>query len=310
MAPLLSTRMTVGVRNEHRLGRPRCRRVSPASGLARSSGPHLRAARHDDTAFEITRSNAGQGRGNARAKHEARWRRSTSSCLRTRGPYGRTRPLRTVGDYMRFIRMWLNDGAGPQGRVLNPRPSEWPNRTSLATEGDTLPGVIRMLPNDAEFFPGLSKSWAFTFMVNDERRRRDGRRARWAGPDSRTYSTGSTVRTVLEGFGRRRSCLADLVSSAATWISRPRFTMAEPTKGRLEPSPQSAFDRALSAVRSEASRRIRLIVAVLHGWLQDHTFKLRFQHKLWDRSSASREGTCSGQTPRTLSRIQVSNVMC
>jgi methyl acetate hydrolase len=31
-----------------------------------------------------------------------------------------------------------------------------------------LPGVIRSLSNDAEFFPGLSKSWALTFMVNDE----------------------------------------------------------------------------------------------------------------------------------------------
>ena len=26
----------------------------------------------------------------------------------------------TVGDYMRFIRMWLNDGAGEHGRVLKP----------------------------------------------------------------------------------------------------------------------------------------------------------------------------------------------
>ena len=31
-----------------------------------------------------------------------------------------------------------------------------------------LPGVIPSLSNNAEFFPGLSKSWALTFMVNDE----------------------------------------------------------------------------------------------------------------------------------------------
>jgi methyl acetate hydrolase len=30
-----------------------------------------------------------------------------------------------------------------------------------------LPGVIPTLSNDAEFFPGLSKSWALSFMVND-----------------------------------------------------------------------------------------------------------------------------------------------
>ena len=31
-----------------------------------------------------------------------------------------------------------------------------------------LPGVIPSLSNDAEFFPGLKKSWSYTFMVNDE----------------------------------------------------------------------------------------------------------------------------------------------
>jgi methyl acetate hydrolase len=30
-----------------------------------------------------------------------------------------------------------------------------------------LPGVIPWLSNDAEFFPGLPKSWSFTFMIND-----------------------------------------------------------------------------------------------------------------------------------------------
>jgi methyl acetate hydrolase len=33
----------------------------------------------------------------------------------------------TVGDYIRFIRMWLNDGASPGGRVL-PRRSRWPHK--------------------------------------------------------------------------------------------------------------------------------------------------------------------------------------
>jgi methyl acetate hydrolase len=75
----------------------------------------------------------------------------------------------TVGDYCRFIRMWLNDGFGEHGRVLK-------RETILAAEknglGDLkikmLPGVIPTLSNNAEFFPGLSKSWALTFMVNDE----------------------------------------------------------------------------------------------------------------------------------------------
>ena len=31
-----------------------------------------------------------------------------------------------------------------------------------------LPGVIGWLSNDAEFFPGMPKSWTLTFMINDE----------------------------------------------------------------------------------------------------------------------------------------------
>jgi len=75
----------------------------------------------------------------------------------------------TVGDYMRFIRMWLNDGAGPHGRVLKPETVQMAEKNHLGDLKVTaLPGVIKSLSNDAEFFPGQSKSWAFTFMVNDE----------------------------------------------------------------------------------------------------------------------------------------------
>jgi methyl acetate hydrolase len=76
----------------------------------------------------------------------------------------------TVGDYMRFIRMWLNDGNGPHGRVLKPETVKMAEKNQLGDLKVTaLPGVIKSLSNDAEFFPGQSKSWAFTFMVNDEK---------------------------------------------------------------------------------------------------------------------------------------------
>ncbi len=75
----------------------------------------------------------------------------------------------TVGDYMRFIRMWLNDGQGEVGPVLKPETVRMAEQNHLAEKKVTmLPGVIPALSNDAEFFPGLSKSWSFTFMVNDE----------------------------------------------------------------------------------------------------------------------------------------------
>ncbi|RWR10965.1 serine hydrolase domain-containing protein [Paenirhodobacter populi] len=76
----------------------------------------------------------------------------------------------TVGEYMKFIRMWLNDGAGPNGRVLKPETVAWAVRNGLESRHKvgTLPGVIPSLSNDAEFFPGLKKGWSYTFMTNEE----------------------------------------------------------------------------------------------------------------------------------------------
>lgn len=76
----------------------------------------------------------------------------------------------TVGEYMKFIRMWLNDGAGPNGRVLRADTVAWAVRNGLESRHrvSMLPGVIPALSNDAEFFPGLRKGWAYTFMTNEE----------------------------------------------------------------------------------------------------------------------------------------------
>ena len=62
----------------------------------------------------------------------------------------------TVGDYCRFIRMWLNDGAGEHGRVLKPETVRMAVQNGLGDKKvKLLPGVIASLSNDAEFFPGL-----------------------------------------------------------------------------------------------------------------------------------------------------------
>ncbi len=75
----------------------------------------------------------------------------------------------TVGDYMKFIRMILNDGAGAHGRVLQPETVEHMAQNGLGEKKiKALPGVIPSLSNDAEFFPGMPKSWGYTFMINDE----------------------------------------------------------------------------------------------------------------------------------------------
>lgn len=77
----------------------------------------------------------------------------------------------TIGDYMKFVRMVLNDGAAPDGagRVLKAETVAMMTANSL---GDMkikmLPGAIPSLSNDAEFFPGMPKSWGYTWMINDQ----------------------------------------------------------------------------------------------------------------------------------------------
>jgi methyl acetate hydrolase len=75
----------------------------------------------------------------------------------------------TVPDYCRFIRMWLNDGMGPEGRVLEKETVLMAEKNGLGDKKiKGLPGVIPSLSNYAEFFPGMPKSWALTFMINEE----------------------------------------------------------------------------------------------------------------------------------------------
>ncbi len=75
----------------------------------------------------------------------------------------------TAADYCKFIRMWLNDGMGPRGAILDGSTVEMAARNGL---GDlkihALPGVIPSTSGEVDFFPGITKSWGLTFMINDE----------------------------------------------------------------------------------------------------------------------------------------------
>lgn len=73
----------------------------------------------------------------------------------------------TVGEYMKFIRMLLNDGAGPHGRVLRPETVALMARDGLGSlECTGWPTSIPSLANAGSFFPGVPKGWAYTFMTN------------------------------------------------------------------------------------------------------------------------------------------------
>jgi len=74
----------------------------------------------------------------------------------------------TIGDYGRFVRMILNQGTGNGNRVLRPETVALMSRNSM---GDTrvanLRTAIPPLSNDAEFFPGVPKSWGLSFQINE-----------------------------------------------------------------------------------------------------------------------------------------------
>jgi methyl acetate hydrolase len=79
------------------------------------------------------------------------------------GLYGST------GEYLKFIRMILNDGAGPQGQVLRPETVAAMCQNGLGTlHSGAWQTASPPLANSGDFFPGLKKSWAYTFQVNDE----------------------------------------------------------------------------------------------------------------------------------------------
>ncbi len=75
----------------------------------------------------------------------------------------------TAGDYLLFIRMILNRGKGNGNQVLKPETVDLMSRNAI---GDLkvrmLKTVMPDLSNDAEFFPGMPKSWGLGFMINEQ----------------------------------------------------------------------------------------------------------------------------------------------
>ena len=75
----------------------------------------------------------------------------------------------TAPDYLKFVRMILNRGAANGERVLKPETVDMMARNQMGE--CRVRGVKTAMPplsNDAEFFPGMPKSWGLTFMINME----------------------------------------------------------------------------------------------------------------------------------------------
>lgn len=76
----------------------------------------------------------------------------------------------TANDYLKFVRMVLDDGRSASGEVVM-TPGTVDAMAANAMGDSTvclLETVMPALSNDAEFFPGVTKKWGLSFMINDE----------------------------------------------------------------------------------------------------------------------------------------------
>lgn len=74
----------------------------------------------------------------------------------------------TAGDYLKFVQMILSRGKANGKHLLKPETVDQMTRNNM---GDTpvtmLKTAMPPLSNDAEFFPGVPKSWGLSFQINE-----------------------------------------------------------------------------------------------------------------------------------------------
>jgi len=76
----------------------------------------------------------------------------------------------TAQDYLKFVRMILNRGKANGMQVLRAETVDQMSRNHMGSSRVTLlKTAAPPLSNDAEFFPGMSKTWGLTFQINDEK---------------------------------------------------------------------------------------------------------------------------------------------
>lgn len=76
----------------------------------------------------------------------------------------------TANDYLKFVRMVLDDGKSATGDVVM-QPATVDAMATNAMGNSTvtlLKTVMPALSNDAEFFPGITKQWGLSFLINNE----------------------------------------------------------------------------------------------------------------------------------------------
>jgi methyl acetate hydrolase len=75
----------------------------------------------------------------------------------------------TAADYLMFVRMILNRGKANGNRVLKTETVDLMSRNAMGNlKVRMLKTMNPTLTKDAEFFPGMPKSWGLSFMINEQ----------------------------------------------------------------------------------------------------------------------------------------------
>lgn len=75
----------------------------------------------------------------------------------------------TAADYLRFLRALMHDGALDGNRILRAETAALMRRNHIGAL-DVLPmrSAVPRLSNDVDFFPGMTKKWGLSFLINTE----------------------------------------------------------------------------------------------------------------------------------------------
>jgi methyl acetate hydrolase len=96
----------------------------------------------------------------------------------------------TAADYLRFLRALMNHGELDSGRILQPETVALMRQNHIGElEVQKLPTQMPDLSNPVDLFPGMSKKWGLSFLINTERgpAGRSAGSLAWAGLNNTYY---------------------------------------------------------------------------------------------------------------------------
>ncbi len=125
----------------------------------------------------------------------------------------------TVGDYMKFIRMILNDGKTANSQLFKPETIELMTHNAMGDNRvEMLISAHKDIANDAEFFPGLEKTWGLTFQINEQKT--------WTGRSAGSLSWSGIFNTYF-WIDRERNIGGVFLSQLRPWMDVSALALFE-----------------------------------------------------------------------------------